>query len=123
MTNTRITDAEIMEHRYPVRLDRFAIRGGSGGEGLHRGGDGAIREMTFLQPMSLSLLSQHRIEQPFGLQGGSPGHCGRQRLIRADGSTIELRGVDAMDVAAGDHLIIETPGGGGFGAPTRSSPE
>ncbi|HSK78991.1 MAG TPA: hydantoinase B/oxoprolinase family protein [Thermoanaerobaculia bacterium] len=115
MTNTRITDPEVLEHRYPVRLERFAIRGGSGGEGRFRGGDGAVRELTFLAPMSLSLLSQHRVEVPYGMAGGAPGAPGRQRLVRASGEVEELASVDGREVEAGDRLILETPGGGGWG--------
>ncbi|HKV11000.1 MAG TPA: hydantoinase B/oxoprolinase family protein, partial [Thermoanaerobaculia bacterium] len=115
MTNTRITDPEVLEHRYPVRLERFAIRAGSGGEGRFRGGDGAIRELTFLEPMSLSLLSQHRVEAPYGMEGGAPGAPGRQRLVRASGKVEEMGPVDGREVEAGDRLILETPGGGGWG--------
>jgi 5-oxoprolinase (ATP-hydrolysing) len=85
MTNTRITDPEVLEVRYPVRLDRFAIRRGSGGRGEHPGGDGAVRELTFLEPVSLSLLSQHRRERPYGVAGGEPGAPGRQRLVPTGG--------------------------------------
>ncbi len=120
MTNTRITDPEVLEHRYPVRLERFAVRAGSGGEGRYRGGDGAVRELTFLEPMSLSLLSQHRVEVPYGLDGGEPGRRGRQRLIRASGEVEELASVDGREVGPGDRLILETPGGGGWG---REEPE
>ncbi len=113
MTNTRITDIEVLEHRYPVRLHRFAIRWGSGGCGLHRGGNGVIREIEFLEPMDLSVLTQHRVERPFGLDGGESGQPGRQRLFRADGSEVQLTSIDGRDVRIGDRLIIETPGGGG----------
>jgi 5-oxoprolinase (ATP-hydrolysing) len=116
MTNTRITDPEVLEHRYPVRLERFAIRRGSGGEGRWRGGDGAIREIAFLAPMSLSLLSQHRVERPYGMEGGEPGQSGRQRLVRAAGEVEELASIDGREVGPGDRLILETPGGGGWGA-------
>lgn len=115
MTNTRITDPEVLEHRYPVRLERFTVRAGSGGEGRYRGGDGVIRELTFLAPMSLSLLSQHRVEAPYGVEGGEPGQRGRQRLVRASGEVEELASVDGREVQAGDRLILETPGGGGWG--------
>ena len=124
MTNTRITDPEILEHRYPVRLERFAIRRDSGGGGQSpggRGGDGAVREITFLKPMSLSILSQHRTVQPYGLRGGSPGSAGRQRIITAEGTMIELHSIDGCNVAPGDRLILETPGGGGWGAPETST--
>jgi 5-oxoprolinase (ATP-hydrolysing) len=116
MTNTRITDPEVVEHRYPVRVERFGIRAGSGGAGAHRGGDGAVRELTFLAPMSLSVLTQHRAEGPYGLHGGGPGAPGRQRVLRADGETVELGSVDGIEVQAGDRLLLETPGGGGWGA-------
>jgi 5-oxoprolinase (ATP-hydrolysing) len=117
MTNTRITDPEVLEHRYPVRLERFALRRGSGGAGRWRGGDGLVRELTFLEPVELSLLAQHRVEQPYGMQGGEPGAAGRQRLVRASGETLRLQGSDACTAAAGDRLVLETPGGGGWGEP------
>lgn len=117
MTNTRITDPELLEHRYPVRVERFAVRPGSGGRGRHPGGDGVVRELTFLEPMSLSLLTQHRVERPYGLAGGEPGQPGRQRVIRAGGAVEELASVAGCEVAAGDRLILETPGGGGWGEP------
>ncbi len=117
MTNTAITEPEILEHRYPVRLDCFAIRGGSGGAGRWRGGDGVVRQMTFLEPLSLSLLTQHRTIGPAGMAGGGDGAPGRQRLRRADGSTIDLPAIAAAEVGPGDTLILETPGGGGWGAP------
>jgi 5-oxoprolinase (ATP-hydrolysing) len=115
MTNTRITDPEVVEHRYPVRVERFGIRVGSGGAGQWRGGDGAVRELTFLAPMSLSLLTQHRVETPYGMAGGSPGKPGRQRLVRASGEVEELASVDGREVGPGDRLVLETPGGGGWG--------
>ncbi len=115
MTNTRITDPEILEHHYPVRVERFAIRRGSGGTGRQRGGDGAIREITFLKEMSLSILSQHRSEGPFGLEGGEPGLPGRQHVVRANGEVIELKAIDGCTVYSGDRLVLETPGGGGYG--------
>jgi 5-oxoprolinase (ATP-hydrolysing) len=115
MTNTRITDPEILEHRYPVRLDRFAVRGGSGGAGARCGGDGVVREMTFLEAMELSILSQHRSAGPYGAMGGAPGEPGRQRLLHASGEAVELRAIDGCRVSAGDRLVLETPGGGGWG--------
>jgi len=115
MTNTRITDPEELEFRYPVRLRRFSLRPGSGGAGRWQGGDGIIREMEFLEPMEVTLLSQHRKVSPYGMQGGEPGKTGRQLLIRQDGSTSELNGVDSVEVQAGDRIVIETPGGGGWG--------
>lgn len=116
MTNTRITDPEIIEHRYPVRVERFGIRRGSGGGGKYRGGDGAVRELRFLEPVSLSIVSQHRNKGPFGLEGGSPGTPGSQKVIRADGSIITLGAVDGCEIQVGDRFILETPGGGGYGA-------
>ncbi len=121
MTNTRITDPEVLETRFPVRLERFAIRRGSGGAGSFRGGNGAVREITFLEPMSLSLVTQHRRVAPYGLHGGRPGEPGSQRVVRATGQTLELASVDGCEVDAGDRLILETPGGGGWGAPTADA--
>jgi 5-oxoprolinase (ATP-hydrolysing) len=115
MTNTRITDPEVLEHRFPVRLERFAVRRGSGGEGRWRGGDGVVRELTFLAPLSLSVLSQHRVEAPYGGAGGVDGARGRQRLMRANGEVEELGSVDGREVGPGDRLVLETPGGGGWG--------
>ena len=117
MTNTRITDPEVLEYRYPVRLRRFAIRRGSGGAGRWRGGDGIVREIEFLAPLQFSILSQHRETAPFGMAGGGDGAVGRQTIIRADGSRINIRGVDGCQVDVGDRLVLETPGGGGFGEP------
>ncbi len=118
MTNTRITDPELLERRYPVRLRRFEIRRGSGGDGAFRGGDGVIREIEFLAPAQLSLLSQHRVEKPYGGDGGLHGASGTQRVIRANESNEMLSGVDSTSMAPGDRFIIETPGGGAWGAPT-----
>jgi 5-oxoprolinase (ATP-hydrolysing) len=119
MTNTRITDIEIIEHRYPVRLERFAIRRGSGGEGRHRGGDGVVRELRFLAPMSLGVLSQRRGAGPYGLKEGEAGKPGAQRLVRAGGEVVLLKALDSCQVFPGDRFILETPGGGGYGAPAR----
>jgi len=115
MTNTRATDPEVLEHRYPVRLDRYAIRRGSGGTGKWRGGDGTVRELTFLEPVSLSVLSQHRENEPFGLNGGESAKPGRQWIEKADGSKQELMWRDGADLEKGDRFILHTPGGGGFG--------
>ena len=116
MTNTRLTDPEVLEARYPVRLIRSEIRRGSGGEGAHRGGDGLIRELEFLAPLSLSILSERRERSPWGLDGGGPGQRGSNRL---DGR--ELGGRARVDVQAGQRLCIETPGGGGWGRARLSS--
>ena len=115
MTNTRITDPEILEHRYPVRLERFSIRQGSGGQGKHRGGNGVIREISFLEQMSLSVLGQHRQEGPYGLEGGEPGKTAKQTIFRQSGEVIRLDSIDGCTVYLGDRMILETPGGGGYG--------
>jgi len=117
MTNTRITDPEVLEHRYPVRLRRFAIRRGSGGAGRWRGGDGLVREVEFLASLQVSILSQHRASGPYGMAGGGAGAPGRQLLLRPDGSRLELASVDGCRVSPGDRLLLETPGGGGYGEP------
>jgi len=122
MTNTRITDPEVLEHRYPVRVERFAVRAGSGGRGSWNGGDGVVRELRFLEAMSVSLLTQHRVEEPYGDEGGQPGMLGRQRLVRASDEETELSPVDGVEVVPGDRLILETPGGGGWGAPSDAAP-
>jgi 5-oxoprolinase (ATP-hydrolysing) len=123
MTNTRITDPEILEHRYPARVDRFAVRRGSGGAGLWRGGDGLVRAITFLEPVTLSLLTQHRKERPYGMSGGSPGEAGAQRVEHADGRVTPLASSDGLDLEPGDRLVVETPGGGGFGEPGATGRE
>jgi len=116
MTNTRLTDPEVLEQRYPVRLHEFSIRRGSGGEGRHRGGDGIIRRIEFLRDLDVSILSQRRGPYPpYGLAGGQPGALGRNTLRRADGTVDELPGQVQFVAAAGDVLTIETPGGGGVG--------
>ena len=117
MTNTRITDPEVLEYRYPVRLRRFAIRSGSGGNGRWRGGDGVVREIEFLAPLEFSILSQHRDSAPFGMAGGGDGATGRQTLIDGEGRRRRVGGVDGFRVAIGDCLVLETPGGGGYGEP------
>ncbi|MGM0528732.1 MAG: hydantoinase B/oxoprolinase family protein [Bacteroidota bacterium] len=115
MTNTRITDPEIMEHRYPVRLEEFSIRKASGGKGKWKGGDGVKRLITFLEPVNLSVLTQRRNSGPYGLYGGENGKPGCQRVVRRKGDVISLRSVHNIDLDAGDRFVIETPGGGGYG--------
>ncbi len=119
MTNTRITDPEILEHRYPVRLHQFAIRTRSGGRGLHHGGNGIIREYEFLTQMQVSILSQHRTHGPAGTHGGDDGLPGSQTVqsVHANGSaqSITLGSIEGIDVQPGDRLILKTPGGGGWG--------
>lgn len=115
MTNTRITDPEVLESRLPVRLWKFGIRRHSGGKGRHHGGDGMIRELEFLRPLTLSLITSRRTTQPYGVAGGEPGQAGMQFLVRGD-QDIPLSGCVSISVEAGDRLRIETPGGGGFGS-------
>ena len=117
MTNSRLTDPEVLEARFPVRLERFAIRRGSGGAGQWPGGDGVVRQLRCLEPLAVSLISGSRSVAPFGLHGGAPGACGRNRLLRADASRQELPGCCAIALQPGEALCIETPGGGGFGEP------
>lgn len=117
MTNSRLTDPEILEDRFPVRLERFAIRSGSGGAGRWSGGEGVVRRLRFLAPMTASILSGSRRVSPFGLAGGGAGAVGRNRLERADGRIEELGGCAQVSVQPGDLLEIATPGGGGFGTP------
>jgi 5-oxoprolinase (ATP-hydrolysing) len=115
MTNTRLTDPEILESRFPVLLDEFSIRHGSGGAGLHQGGDGAIRRMKFLKPMTASILSNRRRVAPFGLNGGAPAQRGRSIVLRRDGAMEQLGATATVEMRESDSFIIETPGGGGFG--------
>jgi 5-oxoprolinase (ATP-hydrolysing) len=118
MTNTRITDAEILEDRYPVRLIRFALRAGSGGAGRHRGGDGIERCYEFTASVRATLLTERRVHPPYGVAGGAPGERGRNRVIRVGESPEDLAAKCSIALEPGDRLLIETPGGGGFGHPT-----
>lgn len=115
MTNTRMTDPEVLEWRFPVRIEEFSIRRGSGGTGQHRGGDGIRREVRFLEPMTATVLTSHRKVPPRGAEGGGPGACGRNAIRRANGTVEELSGNDMVNVGPGDVFLMETPGGGGFG--------
>jgi len=115
MTNTRITDPEIMELRYPVRVQRFAIRRGSGGKGQWHGGSGVIRELKFLEPITLTVLTQHRKIRPYGLHGGEAGQPGKQYVIHKNGEERKLEHVETVELNAEDRFVIETPGGGGYG--------
>ncbi|MCG7529179.1 hydantoinase B/oxoprolinase family protein [Streptomyces sp. OfavH-34-F] len=117
MTNSRLTDPEILEWRYPVLLESFGIRADSGGAGRHRGGHGVERRIRFLEPVTLALLTGHRRVPPYGMAGGSPGALGSQHIEHADGSRTELAGCDSADAGAGDVLVLRTPGGGGYGTP------
>ena len=115
MTNSRLTDPEVLESRYPVLVEEFAVRRGSGGKGEFRGGDGAVRRIRFLQDMELAIVSGHRRIPPPGLAGGDPGALGQNRVVRADGTERTLEGADRTEVRADDAVVIETPGGGGYG--------
>jgi len=117
MTNSRLTDPEVLEWRYPVRLESYAIRRGSGGAGRWRGGDGGVRRIRFLEPMTVTTLSGHRRVPAFGRQGGAPGALGRHWVERADGTVTPMRGCDTATLADGEVFVIETPGGGGFKSP------
>jgi 5-oxoprolinase (ATP-hydrolysing) len=116
MTNSRLTDVEVLERRFPVRIRRFAIRRGSGGNGRFRGGDGVVREIEFLVPMQGSILSNRRRTAPFGLDGGGPGAPGRNTVVRASGRTEQVPAAAEMSFEPGDRFIVETPGGGGYGS-------
>ena len=120
MTNTRITDAEIFERRYPVLLKRFSIRPNSGGKGKHRGGNGVIREIEFRRPITVSILSERRVYRPYGLEGGGDAECGLNLWLRKDGKeggfrTVNLGGKNTADMATGERIIVYTPGGGAWG--------
>jgi 5-oxoprolinase (ATP-hydrolysing) len=117
MTNSRLTDPEILETRHPVRLERFEIRRGSGGAGEHHGGDGVIRDVRFLEPMRANILADRRRVPPRGIEGGSDAEPGRNWVERTDGSIEELTATASAEMLPGDRFVIETPGGGGFGAP------
>ncbi|OBJ74201.1 hydantoinase B/oxoprolinase family protein [Mycobacterium sp. 1274756.6] len=117
MTNSRLTDPEVLEWRFPVLLREFAVRRGSGGAGRWPGGDGAVRRLEFTEPMTVSVLSGHRRVAPYGLAGGEPGGLGRNTVVRADGQVVELAGCDSIRLDPGDTVVIETPGGGGYGPP------
>ncbi|PLX46052.1 MAG: 5-oxoprolinase [Deltaproteobacteria bacterium] len=121
MTNSRITDPEVMEWRYPVILEEFSIRRGTGGAGNHKGGDGVKRVIKMLQKMKVSILSGRRETVPFGILGGLPGAPGKNTLLKADGNTVALPARTQVDLSAGDRIIIETPGGGGFGEPPKDN--
>ncbi|MGO4813599.1 hydantoinase B/oxoprolinase family protein [Cupriavidus sp. 2MCAB6] len=116
MTNSRLTDPEVLEWRFPVRLESYEIRPGSGGAGQRHGGNGGIRKVRFLEPMTASILSNNRLHAPFGMAGGEPGAMGRNYVVRHDGSEEALGHVGRCEMEAGDIFVVETPGGGGFGA-------
>jgi 5-oxoprolinase (ATP-hydrolysing) len=116
MTNSRLTDPEVLEWRFPVRVEEFSIRRGSGGDGVHRGGDGVVRRLRFDEAMEVNVLSSRRVVAPYGTGGGAPGAVGINLVLRADGSTEQLPGVASVQVGPGDAMEIATPGGGGYGS-------
>jgi 5-oxoprolinase (ATP-hydrolysing) len=115
MTNTRMTDPEVLEKRFPVRLEQFGIRAGSGGAGQWAGGNGAVRRLRFLAPVTVTTLCSSRVIAPFGAAGGAPGAVGENRVIWPDGRTEDLKGNDERDLPAGAVFEMRTPGGGGWG--------
>jgi len=115
MTNSRLTDPEVLEWRFPVRLESFEIRAGSGGRGRWRGGDGAIRRVRFLEAMTAAILSGHRLVRPHGMAGGEAGGAGSNHVLRAGGERVVLGPFDQAEMREGDVFVIETPGGGGYG--------
>ena len=119
MTNSRLTDPEILETRLPVRLEQFAIRRGSGGAGAHKGGDGIVREVTFLEPMRANILANRRRVPPRGIKAGADARAGRNWVVRTDGSVEMLSATASAEVGVGDRFVIKTPGGGGFGMPSE----
>jgi 5-oxoprolinase (ATP-hydrolysing) len=121
MTNSRLTDPEVLECRFPVRVDSFEIRTGSGGTGRWRGGDGAVRRIRFLEPMTAAILSNGRTIGAFGMDGGGAGACGENRIERADGRLEILGATGQVEMGAGDVFVIVTPGGGGYGAEIETS--
>jgi 5-oxoprolinase (ATP-hydrolysing) len=115
MTNTRMTDPEVLETRFPVRVEEFSIHRGSGGRGRFKGGDGISRRVRFLEPMTATVLSSHRKTAPAGAAGGRPAMTGSNCVERADGSIVQLSGNDEVEMAIGDIFVMKTPGGGGYG--------
>jgi 5-oxoprolinase (ATP-hydrolysing) len=120
MTNTRITDPEVLEFRYPVRLLRFEVRAGSGGNGKWMGGNGVVREVQFLESLDVNLLTQHRVQKPYALAGGREGLQGKHLLYHTSGLVTSVPGIASFRVDPGDRLVIETPGGGGYGKRMRT---
>ena len=120
MTNTRMTDPEVLEWRFPVRVESFAIRHGSGGAGRQPGGAGITRRLRFLESMTVTTLCSHRLTEPYGLAGGQAGERGRDMVERADGSVEELAGNAETLMQPDDVFVMQTPGGGGFGPPDEA---
>jgi N-methylhydantoinase B/oxoprolinase/acetone carboxylase alpha subunit len=120
MTNSRLTDPEVLEWRYPVLVRRFEVREGSGGAGTHRGGDGVVREIEFREAMEAGVLSTRRRTAPFGIKGGAAGSRGRNAIKRKTGELEVLPGCATVAVEPGDVFVIETPGGGGYGSNNKT---
>ena len=120
MTNSRLTDPEILEIRFPVMIQDFSIRAESGGSGQYTGGNGVSRKILFLEKMQVSLLSSHRLNPPSGINGGDNGTIGNNRVIRGNGKITNLKGIDQTSLDKGDILWLETPGGGGYGTPKKN---
>mmetsp|Transcript_17055 Transcript_17055/g.24175 ORF Transcript_17055/g.24175 Transcript_17055/m.24175 type:complete len:272 (-) Transcript_17055:206-1021(-) len=120
-TNTRITDPEILERRYPVLLRQFGLRSGSGGDGEFKGGDGVVREIEPLRPLVMSILSERRSLRPYGMSGGSAGQSGRNLLVKKNGIVVNVGGRCSSSIDVDERLRIETPGGGGYGTPISES--
>jgi 5-oxoprolinase (ATP-hydrolysing) len=121
MTNSRLTDPEVIELRFPVRIEEHSIRAGSGGAGRWRGGDGALRRVRFLQPMAAAILAGHRVVPPYGMAGGADGEVGATWVERADGTRQTLGYSEAVQMQAGDVFVVQTPSGGGYGRRRTSS--
>jgi 5-oxoprolinase (ATP-hydrolysing) len=118
MTNSRLTDPEVLELKFPIVVESFSIRKKSGGKGRWRGGNGIIRKIRFKEPMTAAIISNRRKIPPYGMAGGEPGKTGKNWLIQADGKKKKLQAVQIIDINPDDILVIETPGGGGYGEPT-----
>jgi 5-oxoprolinase (ATP-hydrolysing) len=118
MTNSRLTDPEVLEWRFPILLESFAIRPNSGGHGHHHGGNGVIRRLRFLEPMTAGILSGRRLISPFGLHGGEAGTVGKNSVQRSDGTVEKIGSTGVVEMQPGDMFVIETPGGGGYGSRT-----
>lgn len=115
MTNTRITDPEVLEKRYPCILRKFALRSGSGGRGRHNGGEGVIREIEFLRPVQCSIISERRVHHPYGMDGGEEGACGLNLWVTKGNRVVNMGGKGSIPMKTGDRVVIMTPGGGGYG--------
>jgi 5-oxoprolinase (ATP-hydrolysing) len=117
MTNTRLTDPEVLEWRFPVRLETFEIRKNSGGKGKHKGGEGVNRQMRFLEPMTVNIIAGHRIVPPYGIAGGEPGAVGENYVVHSDQKVTNIGTKGQIEVNKNDVFILKTPGGGGYGNP------